>query len=209
MTYSPLSPLPDDISDDTPRRSRVGRVILWLVVVSLGALLLPLYLLGATIDEQNARLQDDIGTQRARLDTGPPASRDEQGLQATLSAALGHLSALQPASASLKSNRIDWPGVAASLSNYHDDYMVVLGLTQTERLLTLQGRAWNEQTVLDYARRLEESGYFAAVTVQSLSGNVAATDPPARGTPTPVPATPSRLRYVEFVLTAEFKAAEP
>lgn len=209
MTYSMLSSLPDDVSSNPPRRSRMGRVILWLVALSLGVLFLPLYLLGATIDEQNARLQDDIGTQQARLDSGPPASLDVQGLQATLSAALGHLSALQPASESLESNRIDWPSVAASLSNYHDDYMVVLGMTQIDRLLTLQGRAWNEQTVLDYARRLEESGHFTTVTVQSLSGNIVAPGTPARGTPTPAPATPGRIRYVEFVLAAELKTAIP
>lgn len=206
MTYSPLL---EDTTDEQPRRSRVGRLILWLVVLSLGVLFLPLYLLGASIEEENARLRNDIATQQARLDQGPPASRDEQSLQATLSAALAHLSAIQPASRSLVSDRVDWPGVAASLSNYHDDYMVVLGLTQTGRMLTLQGRAWNEQTVLDYARRLEESGYFSTVTVQSLSGNVVATPTPARGTPTPEPATPGRIRYVEFVLVAELKAAAP
>lgn len=206
MSYVPL---PGEFADDPPRRSRAGRVILWLVMLSLSVLFLPLYLLGAAIDEQNTSLQHDIGTQQARLDLGPLASPDEQGLQATLSAALEHLSALQLARATLESSHINWPLIAASLSNYHDDYMVVLGLTQADRLLTLQGRAWNEQIVLDYARRLEKSGYFAAVTVQSLSGNVVPTPAPGRGTPTPVPAPPSRLRYVEFVLSAELKAAAP
>ena len=151
----------------------------------------------------------DIGTQEARLALGPPASLDEKELQTTLSAALEQLSVLQPARTHLESNRIDWPGVAASLSNYHDDYMVVLGLTQTDQLLTVQGRAWSEQVVLDYARRLEESGHFATVTVQSLSGNIVPTETPGRGTPTPAPEAPSRIRYVEFTLTAEFKAATP
>jgi len=207
VTYSPH---PDELAeDDVPRRSRMGRVILWLVALSLGVLFLPIHLLGSAIDEQNARLQGDIGTQEARLALGPPASLDEKELQTTLSAALEQLSVLQPARTHLESNRIDWPGVAASLSNYHDDYMVVLGLTQTDQLLTVQGRAWSEQVVLDYARRLEESGHFATVTVQSLSGNIVPTETPGRGTPTPAPEAPSRIRYVEFTLTAELKAATP
>ena len=64
MTYSPL---PEDITEEPPRRSRVGRLILWLVVLSLGVLFLPLYLLGASVEEENARLRDDIATQAARL----------------------------------------------------------------------------------------------------------------------------------------------
>jgi len=197
------------VADSPPRRSRVGRLILWLIVLSLGVLFVPLYLLATAIDETNAGLQHDISTQQAWLDAGPPASLNEQTLQATLSAALAQLSALEPVRARLESSRIDWPEVAASLSNYHDDYMIVLGLTQADRLLTLRGRAWNEQTVLDYARRLEESGYFAMVTVQSLAANVVPTAAPARGTPTPAPAAPDRVRYVEFILTVELKAAAP
>ncbi|MEP0762266.1 MAG: PilN domain-containing protein, partial [Chloroflexota bacterium] len=171
--------------DERPRQSRVGRLIPWLVVLSLGFLFLPLYLLAVTIDENNAEAQAEISTLQAELERGPLPSANEQELQDALSAALEKISALQPVRSYLENNRIDWPAVAASISNYHDDTMVVLGLSQTDRQLTLSGRAWNEQTVLDYAARLEKSGYFSRVSVQSLAANVVPTPtppPPPRGT---------------------------
>lgn len=206
--------------DERPRQSRVGRLIPWLVVLSLGFLFLPLYLLAVTIDENNAEAQAEISTLQAELERGPLPSANEQELQDALSAALEKISALQPVRSYLENNRIDWPAVAASISNYHDDTMVVLGLSQTDRQLTLSGRAWNEQTVLDYAARLEKSGYFSRVSVQSLAANVVPTPtppPPPRGTPTATAeplsatatptATPGRIKYVEFVVVVELKAA--
>jgi Tfp pilus assembly protein PilN len=195
----------------------VGRLIPWLVVLSLGFLFLPLYLLAMTIDENNTEVQAEISTLQAELERGPLPSANEQELQDALSTALERISAIQPVRSQLENNRIDWPAVAASLSNYHDDYMVVLGLSQTGRQLTLSGRAWNEQTVLDYAGRLEKSGYFSRVSVQSLSANVVPTPTPPRGTPTAAAeplsttvaptATPGRIKYVEFVVVVELKAA--
>ncbi|MEW6580967.1 MAG: PilN domain-containing protein [Chloroflexota bacterium] len=213
-----LPSLPTDSSgDERPRQSRVGRLIPWLVVLSLGFLFLPLYLLAMTIDENNTEVQAEISTLQAELERGPLPSANEQELQDALSTALERISAIQPVRSQLENNRIDWPAVAASLSNYHDDYMVVLGLSQTGRQLTLSGRAWNEQTVLDYAGRLEKSGYFSRVSVQSLSANVVPTPTPPRGTPTAAAeplsttvaptATPGRIKYVEFVVVVELKAA--
>jgi Tfp pilus assembly protein PilN len=197
----------------------VGRLILWLVVLSLGFLFLPLYLLLGMIDQNNTALQVEISTLQAELDRGPLPSANEQELQDALSAALENISVVQPMRSQLEDNRIDWPAVAASISNYHDDYMVVLGLSQAGHQLALSGRAWDEQTVLSYAGRLEESGYFNKVLVQSLSANIVPTATPPRGTPTPTAEppgaaspptlTPSRIKYVEFIITAELKAPTP
>ncbi|NLF79261.1 MAG: hypothetical protein GX573_26500 [Chloroflexi bacterium] len=209
----PLEPL----TDERPRSSRIGRLIPWLIVLSAGFLFLPLYLVSLTLDQNNAGLQADISTLEAKLELGPVPSTNEQELQDALGSVLEHISVIQPVRAQMEANHIDWPAVIASVSNYHDDYMVVLGISQVDRQLTLSGRAWNEQTVLDYAGRLEASGYFASVLVQYLSANVVPTPTPPRATPaatsepsgsTPAPTvTPGRIKYVEFVIVVKLKAA--
>lgn len=211
------APQIDAIPEDAPRQGRAGRLILWLVVLSLGFLFLPLYLLWITVDENNHELETDISTLQAELASSPVPSADEAELQAALTTALDRISILQPVQSQVERDHVSWPAVAVSIGNYHDDYMVLLGMTQTGRMLTLSGRAWDEKTVLEYAARLEESGYFDHVSIQSLSANILPTSTPPRETPTAAPgadsagalppATPSRIKYVDFVIAVELKAA--
>lgn len=215
-----LSLEPYDTVPEQPQ-GRLGRLIPWLVVFSLSLLFLPLYLLSASLARENVALEIEVTALGEQLERGPLISTGVQTLQDTLSETVVQISALEVARSTLLQTQIDWPAVMASIGNYNDHTMVVLSLAQADREFLVSGRAWDEPTVIAYAQRLEDSGYFVRVTVQSISTNFIPTPTPLPATASPSPsdtpeATPhplisgaSRAKYVEFTIAVQLKAVEP
>lgn len=209
VTLSPQ--LSDDPVEDEMQGSRVGTAIKWLVVLSISALFLPLFLLSTTIAQDNQSLAAQLATSQTQLTNQPPESAQEQALSATLSQKLEDASAIDTVQTSLTGNHVVWPVVMASLGNYNENYMIILSVSQTGQQIVLSGRAWTEPTVISYVNRLESSGLFTRVSVQSLAVTTA---PDATGTPQPrvsrfTLANPDPgVRYVEFVALAELKSGD-
>ena len=216
-----LSPdLVDDPVEEEGQGSRLGTVIKWLIVFSIGALFIPLFLLSTTIAQDNDTLEGELATSQAQIANEPPESSEARALNATLSQKLQDSSAIDTVQTSLTSNHVVWPVVMASVGNYNENYMLILSVSQTGQQIVLSGRAWTEPTVISYVNRLESSGLFTHVSVQSLAVTTApeATEAPAEpdstGTPQPrvtrfTLANPNPgVRYVEFVALAELKSGD-
>jgi hypothetical protein len=69
----------------------------------------------------------------------------------------------------LSADHVDWPTVASAIRNYDVNRMAINTLQQSENRLTLSGSAVDDSAVINYARLLEDSGYFSRVVVQSIT----------------------------------------
>ncbi|WP_119070135.1 PilN domain-containing protein [Aggregatilinea lenta] len=215
----PAPVLDGEVEEEVVQGSRLSTVIRWLVVLSIGALFVPLVLLSTTIAQSNETLSAELATSQSLLENAPPESAAERSLSATLSQKLEDASAIDTVQTSLTNNQVIWPVVMASLGNYNENYMILLDVSQTGQQIMLSGRAWTEPTVISYVNRLESSGLFTRVSVQSLAVTTApeaTAAPAAETTATPQPrvsrftlANPNPgVRYIEFVALAELKSGD-
>ena len=208
---------PDFYDLDTPpepaRPARASRIIVWLVVLGLGVLILPLYLIGATIKGENARLEAESQQIQQTLESPPPVSAEEQALTDTLSQIRASVNEIEAARSRFAASHIDWPSVMTMLANYDPAQMGLTGLTQTENRVVLNGEANNEAIVTAYAQMLGQSDRFRRVVVQSMTKQVLPTPTPTASAPAAsgetTPGTGFRAEYVEFVILIELKAQLP
>ena len=82
----------------------------------------------------------------------------------------------------------------------------VLGLAQSDTLLTITGQSGDETTVTAYADILRASSLFGNVVIQSitLKSGGQSRNTNAQAAPTPQP----EAKYVEFVLTVEIQQGQ-
>ncbi|HML20607.1 MAG TPA: hypothetical protein PKD09_03095 [Aggregatilinea sp.] len=215
----PTQPIDEPVEEEA-QNGHLSTIIKWLIVLSIAALFVPLFLLSRTIEQDNQTLQNDLATSQFQLANEPPESAEEREIGAALTQKLQDASAIDAVQTSLTNNHVVWPVVMASLGNYNENYMIILSVSQTGQQIVIAGRAWTEPTVISYVNRLESSGLFDRVSVQSLAVSIAPDITPAPTdaamTATPQPnvtrftlANPNPgVRYVEFVALAELKSGD-
>lgn len=190
-----------------------SRFLIWLVVMSLGFLFLPLFLVSTTAQEQNAAFATELATIQETLSSTPEPDPEEQALNDRLLQIRGQVIVLEALAADLAETHLDWPGTMEILSNYDQGRMSFTGIAQTENRITLTGEAVDEATVMSYTQRLRESPYFERVVVQSMSLRALPTAVPtprqAMNTPASTGASPSpqpQGSLVEFTILIELRA---
>jgi Tfp pilus assembly protein PilN len=190
--------VPEEIEETTPSGSRLATLGTWLAVVSLCALLATLFLISTTIKDLNTTAESDLAELQAIV--GATASPDptEDALISTLVDIRGQVSALQPVQTELSANHRDWPTMMQYLAAYDPTQMTLTMIQQTGDQLVLEGEALNEGLVTSYASQLGESGFFARVTVQSLSVRILPTATPVDPAAPAVSAPAGRV--VQFVI---------
>lgn len=192
--------------------SNTRRLVLWMVIASLLALLLPLFLVSTALKEENTRMRQALEAIQATLDAPVPVPREEQALTEEMLQAREAATTLENLRADLESRHINWPDAMLTIGDLNPDEIWITGLAQTERRLTITGQAVNEAQVMGYSQALRDSDWFQTVLIQSISQIELPTPTPlARDRtstdPTPIPPTP--VRVAEFVLQVDLKAATP
>jgi len=157
---------------ERPPESRAGggrrTVALWLVAVATLALLLPMARAASLLRREASRtagLSEHLAaTTTALADTGAALG----GLQQELAVAQATASVLNGIGAAVDSRHVDWPSVLDSIAAHDPDWLGITSLTQEGRLLKVQGEAAEDTAVVEYVDRLDASGLFARVSVQSI-----------------------------------------
>jgi Tfp pilus assembly protein PilN len=165
-------------------------VALWLAAAGLAALLVSLSLTSANLRAQTAALREELGPMQATLakvSTPGPQALETMDAVAVVETAAARMGALAP---TLAARHVDWPMAIAAIGNYDPAQITLLSVTQSEREITLKGRAASNAAVDAYVRSLEGAGLFERVVIQSLK-TVATPFAPPTPTPTAAPtATP-------------------
>lgn len=190
--------LPEEIEEAAPASSRLATLGTWLTVVSLCALFATLFLISTTIKDLNTTAESDLAALQAQFAATPSPNPTEDALISTLVDMRAQVSALQPVQTELSANHRDWPTMMQYLAAYDPAQMTLIAIQQTDDQLMLEGEALNEGLVTAYASQLERSGFFARVTVQSLSVRLLPTATPVDPA-APTASTPAG-RVVEFVI---------
>jgi Tfp pilus assembly protein PilN len=186
-------------TEQSPASSTSSRLVIWLVILSSMLLLLPLYLISTTIQQDIDDLELELAGLKATLAYTPPAPPEEQALRETLSQTRNLLNQLDPLGVQLAASHINWPQTIAVIGSYDENLVELTAITQAENRITINGRANNETAVIGYSEILQESGLFTRVIVQSINmRDMPGPTPTDRLMPTPTP-----TRVAEFTILVE------
>lgn len=191
-------------TEDSPQASpkRGGsRIVLWLIVLSLGILFLPLFLLSTALKENNLTLETQLATLEVSLTATPEPNPTEQALTDQLLQLRQDTKALETLSDELGTRHINWPGTIAIIGSYDQEQITLTGLTQTDNLITLSGQADNETAIMTYVESLRASEQFTSVVVQAISLKMLPTA-------TPIPSTDATADHLDFTTTDGPSVAE-
>ncbi len=160
---SPPQPVPQPQA--LPRRA----IALWLVVASLAAVFVPLYLFAANVRGEAARLNSDLQLVQKSLATAPTPVPEAQKLIEALAQVGTPAQEVQEASATMAAGRTNWQAVMAAVGNYDPNQLTLDTLTQpVTTQIVLNGRAVDDAAVTAYVRTLEQSQLFSRVILQSI-----------------------------------------
>ncbi|MBI5671455.1 MAG: PilN domain-containing protein [Chloroflexi bacterium] len=206
-----------DTAPEQAAPGRSSRLILWLILVSLGILFLTLFLVSTTIKQDIPALETRLAEVQETLASTPPVPPEQQTLTANLLDLRGQEQVLESVRDNLTAQHINWPAAMAAIASYDPAQMSVTGLTQTDSQVIINGQANDEAVVIAYADSLRQSEQFNQVTVQSITLQTLPTSTPAptptlATTPDPAiptlpPPTPSPpVKVAAFVILVELKA---
>lgn len=203
----PPSAAPPNKQPITLQRLQLLRqaAVIGLVMFSLLILLLALYLISTSVQNDIARSEANVASlqsQVLRLQTPAPAVQE---LLTTLSNTLTLADKLTAARPPTGHN---WPTLVAALGNYDQAALTLTALRQDGSRITLTGQAGNDSSVVEYVHRLEGTKLFTSVVLESIV-LLTPTPPPtaaANATTTPAGAVPT---VVNFVITIELSPTTP
>jgi Tfp pilus assembly protein PilN len=157
---------------ERPRGAALGAgrrvAAVWLVAAAIAALVLPITRASSLLSREAARsagLADSLAATTTAL---ADPSAELSGLQEELAVARATASVLDGIGDAVASRHVDWPAVLLSVGAHDPERLAVTSLTQEGRLLKVQGEAVEDAAVVEYVDRLEASGLFARVSVQSI-----------------------------------------
>ena len=200
---SPLSPDSPAEQEASPLRRRT--IILWLVAIGTASLLIPLYLIFATIRSDTSRLESRVTALRQTLEAPAQPDPETEELLNELADTEESLKELDGAVSDLEDQAVDWPAVMEAIGNYNPAQMT-LSSVETGNSITLRGLAIADTVVVDYSQDLEETGLFSRVVVQSLRAVATPFATPTAGTGEPTPtSTPSVTPTATMTVTPVFE----
>lgn len=202
----PPSAAPPDTQATLQRLQRLRQAtVIGLVAFSLLVLLLALYLVSTSVQNDIARSEANVASlqsQISRLQTPAPAVQE---LLTTLSTTLtlaDKLAAARPAAGR------NWPALVAALGSYDASALTLTALRQDGNRLTLTGQAGQDRSVVDYVHSLESTKLFTSVVLESIVLLTPTPPPTAAANAAPAPASPASA-VVDFVITIELSATTP
>ena len=200
------TPPADVQQDESPRL--VARFIPWLIMLAIAMIFLPIYLTSATLQDMTEPLQTESVSLQETVTAPPSMPVAEQTLTAHLLDLSGQLAALAKVPPTLSAAHVDWPAIMANIHSYDANQIRLTGFDHANGSLTLQGEALQESAVIDYAHALEQTGFFSAVRVQSITVNpVPLPTPDLIATPGLEAPVMTKL-YMPFVFTISVSLTE-
>ncbi|MFP4345504.1 MAG: PilN domain-containing protein [Anaerolineales bacterium] len=180
---------PDALSEERRKRRLLRRqtIFLWVVAVSLLATVVPLYLLSLSLRTDVTASEAVLRELRAAIEATPTLVPEVRALLGTVAALEVRRGEIATAEAALAAAGVDWDEIMDALRNYDPQRLELTSLSQNGAELQLTGRAVDNDAVTGYRRRLQASGLFSRVVIDSVR-------PLQPGTPTPttpVDLTPS------------------
>jgi Tfp pilus assembly protein PilN len=181
LPYDPVET--EGEAESPPRGSRLAS---WLIILGLGVLFLPLYLIASTIKDTSAQLQTELNQLQATLSFTPPPDPSEEALTSTLVYVRQENSALESLQGTLVAMHINWPSIMAVIAAHDPSLLRITAITQTATTITIGGQAHDPGVISAYADMLRASNLFGDVAVGSINIEILPT-PTLPPTPTPLP----------------------
>jgi hypothetical protein len=165
----PASPL-DQASAPRPLPLRANRtaIITWLIAIGMAFLIVPLVLINNAIRSDTARINTDLDAVVTQINTVPTPVAEIQQRVDQITQVQSQTASINALSPTLTAPRYNWPAIGAMVGNYDPNQIDMGSIAYDGARLTLSGHALNDVVVTDYARRLEQSGVFNRVIVQSI-----------------------------------------
>jgi hypothetical protein len=157
-----------DDPDDQPQPGR-SRLAIWLVALSLMGMMLPIFLISNTIQQEVVALSTEEANLAATLAVTPGPDPEQVLLEDNLSTIRRNTVVLESTWDRLVAQHIDWPQVMAALADYDPARIAPTGLTQVGTRLSLTGLALDEPSIFAYTQTLNASGIFQHVVMQTIS----------------------------------------
>lgn len=157
-------------------------------------LLIPVYLVYTGIHSDIARLDARYQVVQQTVTAIGTPDPQKQALQEELTQIQRAIALVEGAAADLAAQHTDWPAVMTVIGGYNPIQLTLDTVQQADETITLAGHAVENTVVIAYSNRLEASGLFDSVILQSLEpiATPFATPtgqprPTATGTPTITP----------------------
>lgn len=203
----PPSAAPPDTQATLQRLQRLRQAtVIGLVAFSLLILLLALYLISTSVQNDIARSEANVASLQSQiigLQTPAPAVQE---LLTTLTTTLALAAKLEAARPPVGRN---WPALVAVLGSYDPAAITLTALRQEGNRITLTGQAVNDSSAVDYVHRLEESALFTVVVLESIVLVTPTPQPKAGSTPAAAAPVASAPALVNFVITIELSVTTP
>lgn len=159
---------PEDDELEEEGGSSVTRLVPWLIIVAAALLFVPLYFGAAAIDDDITPLSTEASALATTLTAPPLVPIAEQTLSVELLDLRSQFRVIGDMPATMVAGHVDWPGIMSTVHAYDADQIRLTGFVNQGWLLTLNGEAVQESSVLDYVAKLQKSGFFTQVRVQTI-----------------------------------------
>jgi len=183
----PPFPAADARGTARPAGARRTRLALWLAAAAVLSLAFPIYRAARVARSEATRLERRVerasATAAALSDSSAVATSEGQ-----LAVARSTSEALAGVRDAMATRHVDWVQILGAVGAFDPDSLAITGVAQEGRLLRVQGTAMDDTAVVAYVARLEASGLFSRVSVESIQTVAEATPGPGQGSRTPTPA---------------------
>ena len=201
----PPSAAPPDTQATLQRLQQLRQAtVIGLMAFSLLILLLALYLISTSVQNDIARSEANLASlqsQIIRLQTPAPSVQE---LLTTLTTTLTLADKLEAARPAIGHQ---WPTLVAVLGGYDPAAITLTALRQEGNRITLTGQAITDSSAVAYVHRLEESPLFTSVVLESIVLVTPTQQPGAEpNAAEPVASAPA---LVDFVITIELSVTTP
>lgn len=195
------SELEAEAASGNKKKGGSGRLILWLLVFSIGMAVVPMLLTGDVIREERLALEARSGTLEAELNATPTINPEIATLESQLLAFRNDTSALESLQTVLQASHVDWALLMQTYIAFDATRMELTAISITDRRITLTGLANDEADLLGYVDSLQASALFARVFIQSINRNPPEVDRDGN--------VISAVRLVEFVIQTDLNPSVP
>ncbi len=155
--------------EEAPPGFSIGRVVLWLIVFSLAALFVPLYLVFINIQTASAALRVERASLQAELERLAVPSSDTSAQLDTLTGLQEQNGILQPVIQQLNASYVNMPDLIAALSAYDPAVLSLTSIQQVDTTFVLSGQAPDQRIVIQYTDLLRQSNQFEQVVVEGIT----------------------------------------
>ena len=160
-------PQDDDLEEEGG--GSASRLVPWLIIVAIALMFVPLYFGASAIEEDTKPLSTELINLQTTLTAPPLVPIAEQTLSVQLLDLRSRLRVIADMPATMVAGHLDWPGIMATLHTYDANQIRLKGFVNEGWLLTLNGEAVQEASVLEYVSKLQKSGFFTQVRVQAIT----------------------------------------